>query len=403
VNEPVSRVKEPARASHDEPEGGPVSRRTSIVGPREAARIASDAPGPTLIAVGGIHGNEPGGVTAALRVVDRLKGSGARLRGELIVFRGNMGALADRCRYHVRDLNRVWNERVVAALEAKPRAELDPEEIEQTELLGAIRAAIARARGQVYLVDLHTTSAEGVPFAIFGDTLPQRRFVRALPLPLVIGLEEQVDGVLAEYWTRQGCITFTVEGGQHNAPSAVDNLEAAFLLAAEAAGVFEKGALDTADAYALLESRRGKLPRVMEVVERHAITPEDQFEMAPGFRNLDHAKRGQFLARDKDGEIRAHEDGLLILPLYQGQGNDGFFWGRAVSEARLRASERLRTMRLDRLLPLLPGVHRDETHPSRFIVDRRVARLYPLDVFHMFGFRRIRESGDTLTVERQPG
>ena len=58
--------------------------------------------------------------------------------------------------------------------------------------------------------------------------------------------------------------------------------------------------------------------------------------MAPGFKNL--AREGQLLATDKNGEIRAPKDGLVILPLYQGLGNDGFFWGRAVSEARLRVS-----------------------------------------------------------------
>ncbi len=381
----------------------PLSVRTATVGPREAARLVSERPGPTFIAVGGIHGNEPGGIEGALRVVGRLRDVVDRMRGEVVVFRGNMGGLAAKRRYHVRDLNRVWSEKNVAALEGKPRDGLDPEEREQLELLEAIRAVIARARGQVYLVDLHTTSAAGVPFVIFGDTLPQRRFVRALPLPLVIGLEEQVDGVLAEYWTRQGCVTFTVEGGQHDDPSSADNLEAAFMLAVEAAGIVERGAVDTKPDHDLLEHRRGRLPKVMEVVERHAIAPDDQFRMAPGFKNLDHARAGQYLASDKDGEIHAPSDGLVILPLYQAQGNDGFFWGRAVSEARLAASERIRAMKLDRLLRFLPGVKKDEAHPSRFFVDRRIARIYPLDVFHMFGYRRFREQGEILTVERQPG
>ena len=69
------------------------------------------------------------------------------------------------------------------------------------------------ARGQGHLVDLHTTSAAGIPFVLFGDTLAQRRFVSVFPIPNMIGLEEQVDGVLSSYWSRHGCITFAVEGG----------------------------------------------------------------------------------------------------------------------------------------------------------------------------------------------
>lgn len=386
-----------------EPPNGPPSVRTQLVGPRVAAKLRSELAGPTLIAVGGIHGNEPGGIEAALRVVGRLARGDVKMRGELVVLRGNMSGLAQKKRYLERDLNRVWTEPQIASLDARDE-KMSDEDREAKEILATIRGAIARARGQVYLVDLHTTSAAGLPFVIFGDTLPQRHFCRDLPLPVVMGLEEQIDGALASYWTRQGCITFTVEGGQHDDPASVDNLEATLLLAVESAGLFPRGAVtETKDAHALLESRRGHLPRVMEVVERHAITPEDGFKMAPGFKNLDVAREGQLLATDKDGEIRAPKDGLVILPLYQGQGNDGFFWGRAVSEARLRVSERLRHMQLDRFLPLLPGVARDEREPSRLVVNTHIAKLYPLDVFHMFGYRRIRKGEDSLTVERQPG
>ncbi len=40
--------------------------------------------------------------------------------------------------------------------------------------------------------------------------------------------------------------------------------------------------------------------------------------MEPGFRNIDRARKGQLLARDRSGEIRAPADGMVILPLYQG-------------------------------------------------------------------------------------
>ena len=376
-----------------------------LIDGREIGRVTSERGGPTLIAVGAIHGNEQAGIHAARRVIERLTRSDVFVRGELIAIAGNVGAMRAGRRYHARDLNRVWSEAQVTSLEervAKER-ELDAEDREQLEILTAIRSAIARATGPVYLVDLHTTSAHGVPFVLFGDTLPQRAFVAGLPLPVVMGLEEQVDGVLSSYWTRHGCITFGVEGGQHDEPGSIDNLEAVLLLAAETAGLFEPGAVpETRAAHALLECRRGDLPRVMEVVSRHAIAEGDAFTMEPGFKNLDHARAEQLLARDRKGEIRAPRDGLVLLPLYQKQGDDGFFWGRAVSAARLRASEALRHLRLDRFLDLLPGVARDKDHPSRFVVDRSIARLYPLGVFQLLGYRRIRERANQLTVERQP-
>ena len=376
-----------------------------LIDDREIGRVTSERRGPTLIAVAAIHGNEQAGIHAARRVIARLSQSDVTLRGELFCIAGNVGAIREGRRYHARDLNRVWNEAQVRSLEervAKER-ELDAEDREQLAILAAIRAAIARAQGPVYLVDLHTTSASGIPFVLFGDTLPQRAFVSGLPLPVVMGLEEQVDGVLSSYWTRHGCVTFGVEGGQHDDPGSIDNLEAVLLLAAQTAGLFAEGSIpETRAAHALLERRRGDLPRVMEVVSRHAIAEGDAFTMEPGFKNLDHARAEQLLARDRNGEIRAPRDGLVLLPLYQKQGDDGFFWGRAVSAARLRASEALRHLRLDRFFDLLPGVARDKAHPSRFLVDRTIARLYPLQVFHLLGYRRIRSEANLLTVERQP-
>ena len=320
----------------------PPSVRIPLAMPeREVGRVVGERGGPTLIAIAGIHGNEQAGIHGARRVIERLSRGDVAIRGELVVFAGNVGAMREGRRYIVRDLNRVWTEEKVADLEARAAhvaagtAEdviLDAEDREQLEILAAVRAVIARAEGPVHLVDLHTTSAHGVPFALFGDTPANRAFVSSLPIPIIMGLEEQVVGVLSSYFTRRGCVTFGVEGGQHHDAASVDNLEAVLFLAAQAAGIFAEGALaDTREAHALLESRRGNLPRFMEVVHRHAIAPEDAFTMEPGFRNLDHARKEQLLARDRNGEIRAPHDGLVMLPLYQPQGNDGFFWGRAVN------------------------------------------------------------------------
>lgn len=373
---------------------------------REIGRVRGELAGPTLICVGGVHGNEPGGTIASERVLEVLASRVRDLRGELVAFAGNLAALRMKRRYQAKDLNRVWTAARVRELEARPdRTGDDPEDLEQRELLHVVDEAIQRARGPVFFMDLHTTSASGIPFVLFGDTLPQRAFARAFPLPIILGLEEQVDGVMSEYFTHHGCITLTIEGGQHEDPASIDNLEAAVWIALVHAGLVQQGdfAREHARSHALLDSRRGELPRVMEVVERHAITAADDFQMAPGFANLDRAHQGQLLARDRRGDIRAPSDGLVILPLYQGLGNDGFFWGREVGEARLLVSEVLRRARVDRVLPMLPGVRRDPEHRDRLLVDTRVARLYPRDVFHAFGYRRIRQNGSELVVGRQPG
>jgi len=370
---------------------------------RQIGRLVGRTAGPTLVVIGGMHGNEPGGGLAARRVLERLSRSDVEVFGEVVALAGNLGALRAGRRYHAKDLNRQWSDEGVRALREQPVEKDDAEDLEQRELLAAIEAVKARARGPVYLADLHTTSAPGIPFVITGDTLAQRKLAIAFPLPIVLGLEEQLDGALSEYWTRRGCVTFAVEGGQHHDPGSVDSLEAVLFVAVDAVGVVG-GALrsEVARSQRLLEQRRADLPHVMEVIARHAITDSDRFAMEPGFRNLDRAKGGQLLARDARGEILAPRDGLVILPLYQPHGSDGFFWGREMSALRLRASEVLRRIGADRALGLLPGVRRDGAHRSRLVIDRRFARLYPLGVFQLLGYRRVRPHEGGFVVDGKP-
>ena len=230
------------------------------------------------------------------------------VRGELVVFAGNVGSLKRGVRYESKDLNRQWSEGRVEALRSPGAVALDAEDREQLELLGAIEAAMVRARGAVHLVDLHPSSAAGVPFVLFGDTLAQRRFVGAFPIPVIIGLEEQIDGALSEYWTRRGCITFTVEGGQHDDPASVDSLESVLWLALHQAGLLDGDApREVHEGRRRLDARRGDLPRVLEVISRRAITAEDSFQMEPGFRNIARAsydrRRGVSAKRRETGSV----------------------------------------------------------------------------------------------------
>jgi succinylglutamate desuccinylase len=53
--------------------------------------------------------------------------------------------------------------------------------------------------------------------------------------------------------------------------------------------------------------------------------------MEPGFANIHPTAAGTLLARDRSGEIRAPFDGVVLLPLYQPDGEDGFFYGRPLA------------------------------------------------------------------------
>ena len=212
------------------------------------ASIRGSQPGPTLIIFGGIHGNEPAGVLAAERVRLRMQKRKAVLHGEVVLLRGNTRALERRVRYIDADLNRQWTIENVRTAELEKQGIPEVSELrEQSEVLMIVKEVVSRARGEIYFLDLHTTSAHGQPFATVGDTLRNRRFALTFPLTIVLGLEEQINGTMLEYMNNQGAITMGVEAGQHETMTSVDHHEAVIWNASASTGNFRREDLPELD------------------------------------------------------------------------------------------------------------------------------------------------------------
>lgn len=370
---------------------------------RVLARIGGGIPGSTMIVTAGIHGNEPAGLEAVARVVSRLERDRPEIRGTLVALAGNLAALRERTRFIDEDLNRRWTPERVAALRAGACAEEGAaEDLEQLELLEALQQAVDGKSGPHYFLDLHTSSAEGPAFLTVGDTLFNRRFAANFPLPVILGLEEQVDGALLEYLNELGFVTLGVEAGHHDSGSSVDRLEAALWLALLHAGLLPPEAVPDPEACRSVLTEGGRdIPRLLEVRRRHAIAPEDGFCMEPGYGNFHRVTKGQLLARDEHGLVLAPQSGRLLLPLYQGKGGDGFFIAREVRAFWLGLSSLLRRLRLGVLLRLLPGVRRHPARRELLVVDTRIARWFAVETCHLFGYRKLRRDGSELLAGRR--
>lgn len=376
--------------------------------PRVLGRMSGGKPRgqerrPTLICVAGLHGNEPAGVNALLRVFEVLKSDPACLRGQVVGFTGNRKALAQGRRYLVADLNRHWLPERVAVLRDTPGA-LAAEDEELRELAAELDGVISETRGKLFALDLHTTSGHGLPFATLDDSLRNRHFALELPVRVVLGLEEELMGTLTGYLDRLGVTNLGFEAGQHEDPSSVDMSEAAIWIALEVSGVLRKGSRPEPEEARrrLRELAQIRMPQVVEVRYRHAIQPEDRFEMLPGFRNFDPVSAGQVLSHDVRGPVKAPERGRILMPLYQKQGNDGFFIVRPIHRRWLTLSAFARGLRLERWLHLLPGVERHPERADSFLVDRQTARWAALELFHLLGFHRKGSRADRhLTMSRR--
>jgi succinylglutamate desuccinylase len=123
--------------------------------------------------------------------------------------------------------------------------------------------------------------------------------------------------------------------------------------------------------------------------------------MNPGFENFDAVKRGQILAKNKRGAIKAVESGSILMPLYRRRGEDGFFLGRGIAPFWLWLSAVLRKLKTGDFVRVLPGVGRHRHDPESLVVDTRVARFFPLQIFHLLGFRKRRMKDNQSVVSRR--
>jgi succinylglutamate desuccinylase len=369
--------------------------------PRELGRCIGQQPGPTLICLGGLHGNEPAGVLAIDRVLRSLEDRAAHLRGELVGLVGNRAALAAGRRFIDHDLNRAWQRDRLAQLLQSPGMG-ETEDREQLELDAALQQLLDEAPGRVFLLDLHTFSGPGSAFAILDDTLPNREMALDFPVPLVLGLEEELSGTLASYLTAQGVTVLGFESGQHQDPAAVDVAEAAIWVAIDSCGLLEgESRRRAAKARRILRQRVESSVGIVEVLYRHPIDTHNGFSMMPGFKSFQSVVEGQLLGKGSEGSIVAPRAGMLLMPLYQDQGEDGFFLVRQVRPVWLPISATLRKWRLERILHWLPGVARDPDRADTYLVDRRLARLFALRLFHLLGFRRDGKDDRTLVMTRR--
>lgn len=367
--------------------------------PRVLGRYGGRVSGPVLLCLAGIHGNEPAGIVALQRVFSALHRTRPVVQGELIGIVGNLQALACRRRYLQADLNRIWSPAHLRTMHTADRR--DAECAEQHDLVQLFDQELADKDHAVYFMDLHTASAHTVPFALIGDSLPNRRFALHFPVPLVLGLEERLSGTISEYLNGRGVITLGFESGQHEDANSIALHEAAIWMGMHAAGLLVEPLEQVHQARVLLRGSYGTVPRVLEVRYRQPAEVDGDFRMITDFTNFQPVTAGQPLAIDHSGEIRAHESALIFLPRYQKLSEDGFFLVRPVHPAWLKISEWLRALWLPQIVHYLPGVQRHPSRPNTLIADPHWTRWLVVELFHLLGFKQCTPEDGKLVFSRR--
>ncbi|MDP6963809.1 MAG: succinylglutamate desuccinylase/aspartoacylase family protein, partial [Planctomycetota bacterium] len=284
---------------------------SSVSTPRVIGKYSGTSPGPLLICLAGIHGNEPAGVHALGKLFEELEADNTSIRGTIIGIAGNCAALNVSQRFIDRDLNRAW--------QSEPPQQYDNshEAAEKKEIVGLLQELLDGYSGSAFFLDLHTSSAGGAPFSCIGDTIRNRKFGRSFPTPKILGLEEQIDGALLEFLNNLGLTTMGFEGGQHQDLDAIDNCRAAIWCGMVGAGCISAKHHLAKSAYDLLAERTKGSPPWVGIRYRHAIAECDEFKMRPGLQNFDRVEANYLLATHNSEAVHSFYKARVILPLYQ--------------------------------------------------------------------------------------
>ena len=280
-----------------------------------------------FLCVGGIHGNEREGVTAAANVINNLKTHSKDLKGSIVGLKGNLKAISEYKRYIDYDLNRIWRKEFIDKLNDPDHVPKYHEETELKELYKAIHDVINTLKPEkVFFLDLHNTSSPKGTFAVSFSQKIQAKLRDNLKVPIIMGMEKVLKGTLIEYIENLGYHGIAFEGGDLNANTSGQILESGIWIILNTMGFIDKDKIPKYNAHrTFLNSLVNSFPLMNELLYVHKVNDNKDFKMNPGYLNFQEIKKGDILAKNKDGEIIAPYSGILLMPLYQSQGQEGFY------------------------------------------------------------------------------
>lgn len=304
--------------------------------------FASDQPGPRLVVLGGVHGDEVCGTQAIERVLAELAAGRLGLRrGELtLVPVANPLARRRGRREGERNLNRSF----------QPSAHPTDYEARITNLLCPVLA-----RHDV-LLDLHSFQSAGAPFAMIGprdntDGLEpfaradeEGRLAAALGVPCVVeawldvyaarlARLGQADDAAAlafgwgtnEYMRSQGGIAVTLECGQHQDPAAPEVAYRAIHAALHLLGL-------SAQARPAAVAAPARVLRLVGVTDR--VREGDR--LVRDWASFDPVGQGQPIGVRADGStVAAERDGCIVFPNAGARPGTEWFYFAIDSDRRL--------------------------------------------------------------------
>jgi succinylglutamate desuccinylase len=299
---------------------------------RILGKIEGDLPGPLIICVAALHGNEQIGLHAFRNVISAIEHHQIPFRGKMVGITGNAKAIARNVRFIDYDLNRIWKQEYIDKL-AYEGYEMLAEDEEMKDIMEVIDRESEGNYTEKILLDLHATSSDLGNFIVVPESESFHPVIKSIHLPVVVELNRYLEGTMIEYYHDKGYLAFVIEGGKIGTEGVYRLHTSGLWEVLDKIGCIHHHDHENEDHYQQqLAEISAHLPKKVKALHRHRLQKGDGFQMLPGFHNFQPIYKGQHLAMDKNGPIFAERDGMIFMPLYQNDGEDGFFIVQDISD-----------------------------------------------------------------------
>jgi len=280
--------------------------------------IKGREPGPIVAIIASLHGEEPAGMAAYAFLKRHFIDEGNELKfGEIRLIKGNIEARKAGVRYFEYDLNRMFLE------EYDEGVDTDCYEYKRTQEIKQM------VEGVDYILDLHSMTSDGEPFAIMADA--EKEYPECMiNIPVSFtssGWSGALKGTLMDWALPRGAEYMAIESGLNGSKEADDtarNVSIAFLN--------QLGMTDFE-----LEFERPK--KHLKVLKRESIRDHESYSYQErNYSSFDPVSPNELIAIDTKGEYRAPEmeNLVIIMPASQESvrnrhNNDAFFLGQFIA------------------------------------------------------------------------
>lgn len=288
-------------------------------------------PGPRIIVMGGVHGNEGTGIECLKWLNIYLRNNPIK-SGTVVLCHGNPEATRQNKRFIDEDLNRLMREDILDKIRRMPPIERNTEQNRALLLANILQAA--------HVIDLHNTeSPTERTFCITSQTTGNQKVAAFFQLDTTLYVAEDAEipslcTGMDDYANANGMVGVCVEAGYTYDPQGFKSIQAGIIRTLQHFGV-----IPTSHIFDHSEA----IVETQEIYQQVMVKDPATFKFAQNWTGFTKVQAGQVLAYQGETPIQAEEGSFIIFPKNRERwaaGKPSLYLARAVSSTSKQQNKR---------------------------------------------------------------